>query len=350
MATKENQVIEVSKTEVLPPDITERINEAKKQNEALMALMRGLLKDGVDYGTVPGVPKPFLQQPGAQQLGLVFKFRAEFEKIDSIIDFNQEPVFIAYEYKCKIYHRENGIFMGEGVGACNNYEKKYKYHKDGIVFADPLDRQNTLVKMAKKRSYVDAMLNVTGASRLFTQDPDGLDDIDEQYTQGKGIEPGEYKMPFGKHKGVKLKNLDDNYLKWLLEKMEAKSKSGEMVKEMARKFLADGREEKSGTGDADIKSDKAVSNENGNNQTENNLNNVNRIKELNEIIKSHNGLWDVVKDFVKNETGSNAINKVNDISDNQWDNLKITINNMIPEEEPEGPPDDLYNDDFDVPF
>lgn len=100
----------------------------------------------------------------------------------------------------------------------------------------------------------------------------------------------------------------------------------------------------------DIKSDKAVSNENGNNQAENNLNNVNRIKELNKIIKSHNDLWDVVKDFVKNETGSDAINKVNDISDKQWDNLKITINNMIPEEEPEGPPDDFYNDDFDVPF
>ena len=350
MATQENQVIEVSNNEVLPPDITERINEAKKQNEALMALMRGLLKEGVDYGTVPGVPKPFLQQPGAQQLCLIFKLRPQFEVIDCIIDFGQNPTFVSYDIKCKLYHRETDMFLGEGIGSCNNYERKYKYYKDGTTFKDPLDRKNTIAKMAKKRAYVDATLNVTGASRLFTQDPDGLDDLDEQFTQGCNNDPGEYKMPFGKHKGQKLKDLDNGYLIWVIEQMEIKNESGRKVKEMARKFLADGREEKSGSGDADIKSDKAGSNENGNNQAENNFNNVNRIKELNEIIKSHNDLWDVVKDFVKNETGSDAINKVNDISEKQWESLKTTINNMIPEEEPERPPDDFYNDDFDVPF
>ncbi|MTI61988.1 MAG: hypothetical protein FH762_18755, partial [Firmicutes bacterium] len=281
MAANEKQVVEINQNnEVLPPDIQERIGEAKRQNEALMALMKELLKDGTDYGTVPGVPKPFLQQPGAQQLGLVFKFRPEFEKIDSIIDFEQEPVFISYEYKCKIYHRENGIFMGEGVGACNSYEKKYKYYKEGIVFEDPLDRQNTLVKMAKKRAYVDAMLNVTGASRLFTQDPDGLDDIDETYTNGNS-EPGEKKMPFGKNKGKKLKDIDDGYLKWVAEKADK-----DWLKEAAQAVL----DQRNG-------SNNGRDNSKSNNEGKRELSG--REKEIADLVNGDKGYRKIVIDFLE---------------------------------------------------
>lgn len=168
---KNGQVIDVSNVpvgreeiEILPDDLDGRINIIKKQNNALMKIMDELLEPEVDYGTVPGVDKPFLWQSGAQQLGLVFKFRPVFEIINSTIDWNRNPIFVSYEVKCQLYNKETGVFLGEGVGSANNYERKFKYYwkypKNGEkyreVFEDPLDKQNTLLKMAKKRAYVDA--------------------------------------------------------------------------------------------------------------------------------------------------------------------------------------------------
>ena len=226
----------VVSSEVMPPDIQGRIDEAKKQNNALMQMMEELMQEDVDYGKVPGVPKPFLFQSGAQQLGLVFKFRYQFEKIDSEINFEQDPTFVSYEYKCKVYQKDTDIFMGEGVGSANNYEKKFRYYSDGAEFEDPLDKQNTLKKMSKKRALVDGVLNVTGASRLFTQDQD-LVEYETKKEQTKVDDPGEFKMPFGKNKGTKLKDLDKGYLKWISDKMEAKNKKGKEVKNMVNKYI-----------------------------------------------------------------------------------------------------------------
>ncbi|AZR72503.1 hypothetical protein BBF96_03360 [Anoxybacter fermentans] len=200
---------------ILPPNLEESIKNQKLQNKALMRLMRELLEEGVDYGKVKGVKRPFLHQPGAQQLGLVFKLAPKFIKIDSIFDFEREPVFMSYEFKCELYHRETGMFLGDGVGAANNYEKKYRYLKDGTEVRDPLDKQNTIMKMAKKRAFVDAVLNVTGASRLFATE----DDLEEFFTD-IGTDPGKIKMPFGKHKGKRLEELDTDYLQWVIGKAD----------------------------------------------------------------------------------------------------------------------------------
>src|SRR5690606_16194008 len=76
-------------------------------------------------------------------------------------------------------------------------------------------------KMAKKRAYVDAILNVTGASRLFTQDEDLIDpyiDIDTETPAPvkEKVKPEDYIMPFGTHKNKRLSEVPDGYLKWLL--------------------------------------------------------------------------------------------------------------------------------------
>ena len=42
---------------------------------------------------------------------------------------------------------------------------------------NPQDLANTILKMAKKRSFVDGILTVTGASRIFTQDIEDINDI-----------------------------------------------------------------------------------------------------------------------------------------------------------------------------
>ena len=330
MASEEKAVIKINEKEVLPADIGQRIQEAKRQNNALMTMMDELMQDGIDYGKVPGVPKPFLHQPGAQQLGLVFKFRPEFVKVDSIIDFNQDPVFLSYEYKCKLYHKETDVFLGEGVGSCNNYERKYKYYRDKTVFEDPLDRQNTIIKMAKKRAYVDATLNVTGASRLFTQDQDLVEhDLSGENENGSTENnPGDYKMPFGKHKGVKLKKLDKGYLNWIVGQMEPKNETGEKVQEMAEKYL-----------NGSSKKEKLSSQKSSEG--------LKRITEMNELLRDEKELWSVVKEYLKEITGEANIKNLTKLSSEEFETIINTVESMIPGENDF---DDELEEDFDVPF
>lgn len=259
---KNEQVIDVSnvpasreEVEILPDDLDGRINIIKKQNNALMKIMDELLEPEVDYGTVPGVDKPFLWQSGAQQLGLVFKFRPVFEIINSTIDWNRNPIFVSYEVKCQLYNKETGVFLGEGVGSANNYERKFKYYwkypKNGEkyreVFEDPLDKQNTLLKMAKKRAYVDATLNVTGASRLFSQDDDLVPEQDRGHSDSqKDVPPEETIIRFGKHEGKKLSEVPAGYLRWLVKQ----SFVDEDLKEKANQLLnAPGKSSSKSNGD-----------------------------------------------------------------------------------------------------
>lgn len=239
-----NEVVEAQNNivsrDMLPADITERVKEAARQNNALMTMMDSLLEEGTDFGRVPGVPKPFLHQPGAQQLGLVFKLRPEFEILDKTVDFDMDPTLVVYDIKCKIYQRESEAFLGEGVGSCTNYERKYKYYKDKTVFEDPLDRINTILKMAKKRAYVDAILNVTGASRLFTQDPDLVDGSNGS-KQLDDKKPENVEIWFGKHKGKKLSELPTSYLNWLKDNAkqnDLQEAAAKVLEQMQDKYSA----------------------------------------------------------------------------------------------------------------
>ena len=306
------KIIEVKSQEVLPADFEDRIEKIKIQNKGLMKIMSELLEEGVDYGRIPGVKKLVLYLSGAQQLGLIFNFAPEFVIMDSVTDFSKDPVYVSYEVKCLLSNRETGIFMGEGVGSCNSYERKYRYYKDKIENKDLLDKQNTYLKMAKKRAYVDAILNVTGASRLFTQDEDLIDpnvDIDTETPAPvkEKVKPEDYIMPFGKHKNKKLSELPDGYLKWLLRQENI----DETLKANAEQVLnaREGHKEKELT---------------------------EREKEVMEIVEDDKELQKEVLRFLKEE----GVKSLNDLSDNQYQAL-ISYLQLNKDSNP---------DDFDVDF
>lgn len=304
------KIIEVKSQEVLPADFEDRIEKIKIQNKGLMKIMSELLEEGVDYGRIPGVKKLVLYLSGAQQLGLIFNFAPEFVIMDSVTDFSKDPVYVSYEVKCLLSNRETGIFMGEGVGSCNSYERKYRYYKDKIENKDLLDKQNTYLKMAKKRAYVDAILNVTGASRLFTQDEDLIDpyvDIDtETPVVEEKVKPEDYIMPFGTHKNKRLSEVPDGYLKWILRQENI----DETLKANAEQVLnaREGHKEKELT---------------------------EREKEVMEIVEDDKELQKEVLRFLKDE----GVKSLNDLSDNQHQALisYLQMNKINP-------------DDFDVDF
>ena len=154
---------------------TTTIAVAKDNMATLQVFVSEYLVLGEDYGRVPGIPKPFLWQSGAQKLLDVYGLSAQYTIIPDV-DRAETPTILSYFASCTLTRRSDGMKMGQGVGEANSRENKYWSWVNGAKAPDPnpYDKKNTIAKMAKKRSLVDATLSVTRSSGLFTQDPDAV--------------------------------------------------------------------------------------------------------------------------------------------------------------------------------
>ena len=132
------------------------------------------LRQGHDFGIIPGTDKPTLLKPGAEKILMTMGLRSEFEIVDSTRDF--EKGFFQYQVRCKLLRGD--MVITEGLGACNTREKKY-------LKMDPYTMDNTVLKMAKKRALVDAALLVASLSDVFTQDLEDLDLYGQQVSDKK---------------------------------------------------------------------------------------------------------------------------------------------------------------------
>jgi hypothetical protein len=172
------------------------LEQMKVDVQELGRMYEHLMQVNTDYGVIPGTPKPTLYKPGAELLCLRFGYSPSFETDSSQCDFTKG--FIYYRITCKLY-AQSGVLVGCGMGSCNNYEPKYRYRwlwsnevpadtdkakmitrKKGnnpqyrIENPDPMELDNTILKMAMKRAHIAATLNATGASRIFTQDVEDM--------------------------------------------------------------------------------------------------------------------------------------------------------------------------------
>src|ERR1700674_1973830 len=205
-------------TALQPPPVTqlaegESPGQIKLRVQAIQQLMAEVLKPGTkdnewsgDYGIIPGTgKKPSLWKSGSEQILAMFQIAVD----PMVEDLSSEDCF-RYRVTTRLTHAPSGQFLGAGVGEASSDETKYKWrrtysqkeyeatpvdrrrvkfsqYKDGNgmwadkeelqVRQDPADIANTILKMAKKRSQIDATLTVTGASSMFDQD---LEDLPEQ--------------------------------------------------------------------------------------------------------------------------------------------------------------------------
>jgi hypothetical protein len=192
---------------------------AKRRLEEFQEFVKGYLKDGEDYGKIPGVAKPSLFKPGAEKLcelyGLVDTYPEE--KARRIENWDTGLFF--YEFTCVLTKKGTSVVIGEGKGSCSTYESRYRYRdaarkcpncgKEAIIKgkeeygggwlcwqkkggcggkwadgdqaiegqeigkvenANLHDVINTVLKMAKKRAKIDAVIAATRSSGIFTQD------------------------------------------------------------------------------------------------------------------------------------------------------------------------------------
>lgn len=185
------------------------VQMAATRRQLVIDYTRSMMKSGVDFGVIPGTgDKPTLLKPGAEKLASMFGLRPDFDPVETIMDWTGddhggEPFFFI-RYRCTLYRGD--LAVGQGVGSCNSFEKKYRYRnvypnrateddkkngrlekrpgKGGSTYEvyvvknpDPADVVNTIDKMAQKRALVAAVLIAVNASELFTQDMEDYSDI-----------------------------------------------------------------------------------------------------------------------------------------------------------------------------
>lgn len=198
------------------------VESVTRQVGIIQNVMKSVMKQDEHYGTIPGTNKPSLLKPGAEKLNLVFRLRPEYQITKTELYNGHRE----YEVVCTLYHIPTGQSVGQGVGSATTMEGKYRFRGgekkdtgnpvpkdywnlkktdpakakeliggDGFGTAkfdgewricelgekiehdNPADYYNTVLKMAKKRAHVDAILTATAASDIFTQDTEDMTEV-----------------------------------------------------------------------------------------------------------------------------------------------------------------------------
>ena len=199
------------------PTAPMNVDEVVKQVQLVQQVMRQVMQEGQHYGNIPGTAadKKVLLQPGAQKLCMTFRLAPEYAIQETLMANGHKE----YRVTCTLVSIGSGAFVGQGVGVCSSMESKYRWRqgkrvcpncgaeaiikgkaefgggwlcwqkKDGCgakwpngareIEGQQVDRAenpdiadvlNTVLKMAKKRAFVDATVTATSASDIFTQD------------------------------------------------------------------------------------------------------------------------------------------------------------------------------------
>lgn len=173
--------------------------DVRAQVNLMQDVMAEVMRDGTHYGTIPGTKSKSLYKAGAEKLMATFRLAGDPEVTDLSRDGE-----IAYRVKVRL-STASGQFIGAGIGECSSSEEKYSWRmavceeeyedtpenrrrvkyskyqgrveKKKQVRTNPADVANTILKMAKKRAQVDAVITATAASDIFTQD---IEDLPEE--------------------------------------------------------------------------------------------------------------------------------------------------------------------------
>lgn len=192
------------------------VKSVLQQVELIQELLNSVMKENEHFGVIQGCGnKPCLLKAGAEKICFTFRLSPSFE-----IQEKEYPNYHReYRVVTTLRHIESGNIVGSGVGVGSTLESKWRFRNDtqdtgqpipqdyrqnkgkykeqglgAVKFGDswkwcsikklehdnPADMYNTVLKMAKKRSQVDAVLTATACSDIFAQD---LEEIGDQVTK-----------------------------------------------------------------------------------------------------------------------------------------------------------------------
>jgi hypothetical protein len=153
--------VEANSIERFVPEFAITLIEAKERTRMLQSFIKDMMIPNIDYGIIKGCSKPSLLKSGAEKLCEIFGFSKQIEVLNRVE--NWDSGFFHYEVKVTLVSKRTGLVEAEGIGSCNTMERKFKTQ-------DSFSVVNTIIKMAKKRALIDAVLSATRSSGIFTQD------------------------------------------------------------------------------------------------------------------------------------------------------------------------------------
>lgn len=200
MSENNNTSLEVGKQVFESKDTQLSAQQIMAQVQLIDWVKNNVMIKGTHYDKPFGTSKKeTLLKAGAEKLLMTFRINA----VPEIEDLST-PDEVKYRIITRAYHIGTGKLLGTGIGVCSSNEEKYKWRlsdcqeewdetdperrrkkwKSGEsilqVRTNLADAENTVVKMADKRSYVAVTLKVTAASDMFDQDLEDMDDDDNK--------------------------------------------------------------------------------------------------------------------------------------------------------------------------
>jgi len=230
MAENERAIVEVGGRGEIE---SRAIGDLVGQVQIIQEVMAKLMKEDEHYGVIPGTSqKPSLLKPGAEKLAFAFRMVPTFEETTTDLPRDHRE----YQVRTILRNETTGRKLGEGLGSATTMETKWRFRTGPVEFTgqpippaywqvrkddpvgalamiggpgyvtkknpdtgawevairgervehdNPADYYNTCLKMAKKRSFVDAVLTATAASDIFTQDIEE-EDLAEKVREEQG--------------------------------------------------------------------------------------------------------------------------------------------------------------------
>lgn len=97
----------------------------RSQVQLIQEVMKGVMKEDVHYGKIPGTDKPSLLKAGAEKLCMVFHLGPDYD----IVDKDRDGDHLTITSKCTLTHIPTGMKVGSALGSCSTMESKYAYRK-----------------------------------------------------------------------------------------------------------------------------------------------------------------------------------------------------------------------------
>lgn len=156
---KETQnIIESKKALSIGEDDAQLIGTKLQKFNGVADIIKKELVNGVDYMVIPNTNKPSLLKSGAQKIALLYGLVPDYNLIMSVSESSEKTYKYGFKCELKTY---DGKKVAEGYGLASSYE---------IGFQRAKASENTILKMAEKRAFVDAVTSIGNLSKVFTQD------------------------------------------------------------------------------------------------------------------------------------------------------------------------------------